>query len=96
MMPHAMPVRMCTLRMWVRHVEQMSQISQSSRTTMVESNMKSEHNLYLACERLSTTCSLLCTFSRSLVPSWLLLYTEFIAFSFIVPPTIGCVQHPTP
>ena len=50
MMPHAMPVRMCTLRMWVRHVEQMSQISQSSRTTMVESNMKSEHNLYLACE----------------------------------------------
>ena len=35
MMPHAMPVRMCALRMWVRHVEQMSQI---------------KHNLYLACE----------------------------------------------
>ena len=44
------PVHMSALRMWVGHVEQMSQISQSSRTTTVESNMKSEHNLYLACE----------------------------------------------
>ena len=38
------------LRMQVGHVEQMSEISQSSRTNAVESNMKSEHNLYLACE----------------------------------------------
>ena len=29
---------------------EMSEISQSSRTTTVESSMKSEHNLYLACE----------------------------------------------
>jgi len=36
----AVPVRMCTLRMRVGHVEQMSEISQSSRTTTVESSMK--------------------------------------------------------
>ena len=36
-------------------------ISQSSRTTTVEANMKSEHNLYLACES-STTCFLLLHF----------------------------------
>jgi len=29
---------------------EMSEISQSSRTITVESSMKSEHNLYLACE----------------------------------------------
>ena len=29
---------------------EMSEISQSSRTTTVESSMKSEHDLYLACE----------------------------------------------
>ena len=49
MMPRAAP-HMCAMRMWVGHVEQMSEISHSSRTTTVESNMKSEHNLYLACE----------------------------------------------
>ena len=43
-MPRAAPVCMCALRM---RVGQMSEISQSSSTTMVESNMKSEHNLYL-------------------------------------------------
>ena len=31
-------------------VGQMSEISQSSRKTTVESNIKSEHNLHLACE----------------------------------------------
>ena len=43
---HAMPVHMCAMRMRVGHVEQMSEISKSSRTTTVESNMKCEHNLY--------------------------------------------------
>ena len=49
---YTVPVHMCTLPMRVGHVEQMSQISQSSRTTYstVESNIKSEHNLHLACE----------------------------------------------
>ena len=47
--------------MWVGHVEQMAKISQSSRMTAVESNMKSEHNLYLACED-TTTCFLLLHF----------------------------------
>ena len=48
MMPRAVPVR-------IAHADrpcgaEMSEISQSSRTTTVESSMKSEHNLYLACE----------------------------------------------
>ena len=43
-MPRTAPVCICTLRM---RVGQMSEISQSSSTTTVESNMKSEHNLYL-------------------------------------------------
>ena len=30
------------------------------------------------------------------LPSWLLLYIDFIAFSFSVSPTIGCIQHSTP
>ena len=37
-----------------------------------------------------------CTFSHSLLPSWLLLYIDFVAFSFSVSPTIGCIQHLTP
>ena len=47
---HAVPVCMCALCMRVGHVEQISEIIQSLRTTTVESNMKSEHNLYLAYE----------------------------------------------
>ena len=35
----------------------------SSRTTTVESNMKSEHNLYLACEDSSQRAFFFCTFS---------------------------------
>ena len=63
MMLHTAPCHagMCTLQMRVGHVEQMSEISQSSRTTTVESNMKSEHILYLACED-STACFLLLHF----------------------------------
>ena len=40
---------------------EMSEISRSSRTTTVESSMKSDHNLCLACED-STTCFLLLNF----------------------------------
>ena len=57
------PVRMCAMRMRVGHVEQMSEISKSSRMTMVESNMKSEHNLYLAC--VDSHVFFFCTFSCS-------------------------------
>ena len=65
MMPRAAPVRMCAMCMQVGHVEQMSEISKSSRTTTVESNMKSEHNLYLACEdsRVFFFCTFLLFFS---------------------------------
>ena len=59
----AAPVRMCAMRMRVGHVEQMSEISKSSRTTTVKPNMKSEHNLYLACEDLRVF--FFCTFSCS-------------------------------
>ena len=58
----AVQVHMYALPMRVGHVEQMSKIIQSSRTTTVESNMKSEHNLYLACED-----SMLSSFALSLV-----------------------------
>ena len=45
----------CTVPVRITHVDRpcgakMSEISWSSRTTTVESSMKSEHNLYLACE----------------------------------------------
>ena len=63
----AVSVRMCALHMWVGHVERMSEISQSSRTTTVESNMKSEHNLYLACEDSQQRAFFFCTFSCSLI-----------------------------
>ena len=61
----AMPVR-------IAHVgrpcgAEMSEISQSSRTTMVESSMKSEHNLYLACEDSPQHAFFFWTFSRSLL-----------------------------
>ena len=46
------------LRMRIGHVDEMSE---RSRTTTVESSMKSEHNLYLACED-STTCIFLLSF----------------------------------
>ena len=39
------------LRMRIGHVDEMSE---RSRTTTVESSMKSEHNLYLACEDSTT------------------------------------------
>ena len=60
----AVPVRMCALRMQVGHVDQMSEISLSSRTTTVESSMKTEHNLYLACEDFTNVLS---SFALSLV-----------------------------
>ena len=46
----AVPGHMCALRMRVGHVEHVSEISQSSRSTTLESNMKNEHKLYLVCE----------------------------------------------
>ena len=47
-MPHAMPV--CIVHVDRPCGAEMSGISRSSRTTTVESSMKSEHNLCLACE----------------------------------------------
>ena len=61
---HAVPVRMCAL---CTQIAQMSQISQSSRATTVESNMKNERNLYLACEDSSQHAYFFCTFSCSLL-----------------------------
>ena len=46
---------------------EMSEISQSSRTTMVELSIKSEHNLYLACEDSPQRTFFFCTFSCSLL-----------------------------
>ena len=92
------PVRMCALRMWVGHVEQMSEISRSSRTTMIELNMESGHNLYLACEDSSQRAFFFWTFSCSLLA--LLASTVYwlrcFLFKFSTSPTVGCVQYSTP
>ena len=64
MTPRATPCQ-CALRMRVCGAE-MSEIRQSSRTTTVESSMKSEHNLYLAREDSPRRASQVCTFSCSL------------------------------
>ena len=46
---------------------EMSEIRQSSRTTTVESSIKSEHNLYLACEDSPQRAFFFCAFSCSLL-----------------------------
>ena len=65
----------------------------SSRTTMVESNMKV--HIWL----VKTLHNVLFSFALYLdlfLPSWLLSYIDFVAFTFSVSPTVGCVQHSTP
>ena len=66
-----------------------------------------EHeSVYLVCEdspqcvpglwRLSTTCFF--SFALHLVLfllSWILLYIDFLGFTFSMSPTIGCIQHST-
>ena len=74
----------CGSAMWSR----CQKISQSSRT-MVESNMKSQHNLYLACEDSLQRTFFFCTFSCSLLATtsplgFYCTLTSFIAFSFSV------------
>ena len=66
--------------------------SQSSRTTTVDSNMKSEHNLYLAYE---DSHNVLSSFAFSLV-LFASTVIDFVAFSVSMPPTVGCVQYSTP
>ena len=53
------------MRMWVGHVGQMVEISQCSRMTVVESNMKSEHNWLV---KTPQRASFFCTFSFSSSP----------------------------
>ena len=45
----------------------MSEISQSSRTTTVESSIKSEHNFYLACEDSPLRAFFFCQVARGLM-----------------------------
>ena len=68
MMPRAAPCQ-CALCMWIGHVELRCQ---RSRMTTVESSMKSEHNLYLAChlrahERKLTFLSVIDTYVRTYI-----------------------------
>jgi len=70
MMPHAAPHRAVPVR--IVHADrpwgaEMSEISQSSRTTTVESSMKSEHTSYLACEDSPQRAFFFWTFSCSLL-----------------------------
>ena len=74
----AAPV-MCALRMRVGHVEQTPAKCQSSRTT---TNVKSEHNLYMACEDSQQRAFYFCTFSCSRLALLASLYIDFVAFSF--------------
>ena len=90
-MPHRASAYVC---MWMGQVEQVSQII--VRRTTVESNMKVN---IIYTWLVKTPHNVLSSFALSLVlflPSWLLLYIDFIAFSFSVSPTVGCVEHPTP
>ena len=69
---HAHNASRCAMPVHIAHAgrpcgAEMSEISQSSKTTMVESNMKSEHNLYLACEDSPQRAFFFCTFSCSLL-----------------------------
>ena len=100
--PHTLGVRM---RMMPRecvcahcacgcHVKQV--FSPSSRRTTVESNIKVS---IIYTWLVKTLHDVLSTFALYLVlflPSWHLLYIDFVAFSFSVSPTVGCVQHSTP
>ena len=52
----------------------------SSRTITVESNMKSEHNLYLACEDSPRRAFLFCTFSCSCPLSFYCTLTSLLLF----------------
>ena len=86
-------MHMCALRMRMGQVELVPQINLVRRIT-VESNMKAS----IIYTWLVTLHDVLSSFALSLVlflPSWLLLYIDFIAFSFSVSPTVGCVQHST-
>ena len=65
MMPRTEPV--CIVHAGRPCGAEMSEISQSSRTTTVESSIKSEHNLYLACEDSPQRAFLFCTLSCSLL-----------------------------
>ena len=65
------------------------------RRITVESNMKAS---IIYTWLVKTLQNVLSFFALSLVllPFWLLLYIDFVAFSFSVLPTVGCVQHSTP
>ena len=66
------------------------------RRTTIELNMKAS---IIYTWLVKTLHNVLSSFALSLVlflPSWLLLYFDFIAFLFSVSPTVGCIQHSTP
>ena len=87
MMPRTAPCQYA-LRMWIGcHVELRCQELELKNDYGLQLNcmsMKSEHNLYL------TLHNVLSSFKLSLVlilPSYLLLYIDFVAFSFSMPPS---------
>ena len=67
-MPHAAPCQ-CALCMRIGHVKPRCQklVRVWERLCMVELNIKSEHNLYLACEDSPQHAFFFCTFSCSLL-----------------------------
>ena len=71
----------------MRHDALRRAVRVSSRRTTVEC----EHNLYLACEDSPQRAFFFCTTLVLFLPTWLLSYIYFVAFSFSVLPTVGCV-----
>ena len=64
----------------------------SSRRTTVESNMK----VYIWLVKTLHNVLFFGLYLVLFLPSWLLLYIDFVAFTFSMSPTVGCIQHSTP
>ena len=95
MMPRATPCQ-CTLCMWVGHVELRCQKLVRARERLRLNQAWKVGIIYTWL--VKTLHNVPSSFALSLVrflPSQLLLYIDFVTFSFS-PPTVGCVQYSTP
>ena len=92
---HSVPVRIVHVDIGCLRCQKLVRAQERLRST-VESSMKSEHNLYLACEDSPQRAFFFWTFSCSLLALSFYCTIDFIAFSFSMPPTVGYVQCSTP
>ena len=96
MMPRA-ALSQCALRMWVGHVElrfqklvrarEQLRLNRASKVSIIYTWLvKTLHNVF----------SSFALFLVLFLPSQLLLYIDFVTFSFSMSPTVGCIQYSTP